>query len=45
MYSQQQKEITAAIDQVTSAAREANQQVKAFDELAVESESFPLPAF
>jgi hypothetical protein len=37
MYFQQQKEITAAIEQVTAAAREANEQVKAFDELAVES--------
>jgi hypothetical protein len=45
MYFQQQKEITAAIEKVTTAAREANQQVKAFDELVVESKSLLPPTF
>jgi len=45
MYCQQQKEITAAIEYVAAAAREANQQVKAFDELVVESKPLHLPTF
>src|SRR6266480_2189422 len=41
IYFRQQKEIKEAIEHVTATAREAKQQVKAFDELAVESESLP----
>jgi hypothetical protein len=45
MYSQQQREIAAAIEQVTATGREANQQVKAFDELAAESKFLPSSIF